>query len=687
MRLIINIRCFLVIAGTIILFNKSNAQETTKYSLQMLARPTPDSIMLRWAPTDFDSWQFGNEQGYIVARYTIYSHGVRKQSAPVILTPHPLTPVPVSEWEVLSETDNFAGIAAQAIYGESFEPMTEEASPVIGIFNKATEQDNRYSFALFSADQSASVARNMGLMYVDKNVKAGEKYLYVVYFNTHNGEQSDTAYAYTGIDEYVPLPKPVITSIIPGDKTATLEWKKTIGRMAYTSYEIERSEDDGKSFQVLMDAPLINVSEEKEDHKFGFYIDTLGNNTSSYTYRVRGINPFGEKGPYSDTMSVVGVEPIKDVPFIVKKETLPDGVHLEWEFDENSEYIIKSFKILRSKISNREFIPVSDDLAPNTRTFIDSMPMSTNYYKVFVTAKSGTSVSSFPVLVQLVDSVPPSPPTGLKADIDSLGNVSLYWPPNTEADIFGYRIYRANARHEEFSQITVAPVQDTVFKDLIQLKTLSEKVYYRLMAIDKRQNHSNFSEIFEIKRPDVVPPATPVIQTIESDSNGICLTWLLSSSSDVLHNIIYRKEKSESKWEQIVQLNDSSVSFCDTSAKSQIIYNYTVRSMDGAGNESTTIGLVVSGKYRAKKQQLNLHVELSRGRQEIQLTWNDIQNLERAIVYRSEGEEALKVYASFNPTGNSFIDKKIKPDTDYTYLIKIVTSQGVLLSNKIKVSY
>ena len=112
-----------------------------------------------------------------------------------------------------------------------------------------------------------------------------------------------------------------------------------------------------------------------------------------------------------------------------------------------------------------------------------------------------------PRMVQMVDSIPPAPPVGLSAKADTSGMVLLTWLPNDELDLFGYRVFRANSLHEEFSQITAESVYANCFTDTISLKTLTKKVYYKILAVDQRQNWSAFSEVLEVGRPDVVPPA------------------------------------------------------------------------------------------------------------------------------------------------------------------------------------
>ncbi len=73
-------------------------------------------------------------------------------------------------------------------------------------------------------------------------------------------------------------------------------------------------------------------------------------------------------------------------------------------------------------------------------------------------------------------------------------------------DIRGFNVFYSNKPDHEFSLLTKTPLTDTVFRDTISLKTLTKKIYYKVVAVDYNSNYSKFSQILELKRPDVVPP-------------------------------------------------------------------------------------------------------------------------------------------------------------------------------------
>ena len=85
----------IIIATLLFVFIHLKSQQPDKYGVQLLVRPTPDSIMLRWAPVNYETWQAGMKNGYIIERYTLIRNGeFVNNGKPEILTPEPIIPYP-----------------------------------------------------------------------------------------------------------------------------------------------------------------------------------------------------------------------------------------------------------------------------------------------------------------------------------------------------------------------------------------------------------------------------------------------------------------------------------------------------------------------------------------------------------------------------------------------------------------
>ena len=147
------------------------AQQQTE-GVRMLARPYADSVQLRWAPSSYELWQAGMKNGYVIERYTILRNKeLVKQSQETKKVFDIVKPLPMAKWESLMDIDKYCGIAAEAMFGESFTVTTGKTGSMYDIVNLSTEQSNRFSFALFSADMSTLAARSMGAHVYRQNCK------------------------------------------------------------------------------------------------------------------------------------------------------------------------------------------------------------------------------------------------------------------------------------------------------------------------------------------------------------------------------------------------------------------------------------------------------------------------------------------------------------------------------------
>ena len=674
---IIMVLGLMLVGGQVKLLSQEN---DLKHEMRLVARPLPDSIVLRWAPTTYQLWLNGNQYGYHVTRTTIIKNGKYIKEKTTRLTKKPLKPLPLATWEALADKDDYAGIAAQAIFGDGFEVEADDGeTSMIDIINKSTEQENRYGFALFAADQSTEVARYSGLYFSDKKVKAGEKYLYKVFpAQVAEGMQRDTAVFFTGVDEYMPLPAPLNVKVETADKMVTLTWDKAYQSDLYNSFWLERSANNGQSFQRLNNVPLVNTTPVGQDEaNFHFYVDTLPNNETHYQYRVIGISMFGELSPPSKTVEAKGVYKISSVPQL-KAEPGPLGqtVVLSWQFPNEKEEKVDGYRIYRSEKFESEYIVLADKVSAVSTRYTDQQPLGNAYYRIQAFNHGYDGPKSIPRMIQLVDSIPPIAPLGLKAEADTTGLVRLSWTANTEKDIYGYRVYRANSSREEFSQLTPAAIKTNSYVDTINLKTLTKKVFYKLVAVDQRQNKSPFSEVLELERPDIVPPAAPVIRKAESTKTGIHLKWNRSPSKDVEKQLVYRNQKGSHEWILVASLSPDSAQVHDEPPLSGLIYRYLLMAVDKAGNESKP-AKPVAVKYAAPLQKdtwITPKVKHNKKEGTVELSWDKPEGKVKAYkVYRKKEGESWELIFSAENTNVSYAFKYCN---ETTYKVLSVVMKG-----------
>jgi hypothetical protein len=145
-------------------------------------------------------------------------------------------------------------------------------------------------------------------------------------------------------------------------------------------------------------------------------------------------------------------------------------------------------------------------------TFTDNPPYGPHDYFVTALAAAGPprieSDPSSAVSVTFKDLVPPPPPTGLTALVETAG-VRLVWDPVDAPDMAGYKVYRTEGSGIEqlrpVGTIPLTPIQlvtATNYRDTGVNRGIS--YYYEVVSVDKTGNESA-----RVKTDWVLVPKTP----------------------------------------------------------------------------------------------------------------------------------------------------------------------------------
>ncbi|TVR87824.1 MAG: fibronectin type III domain-containing protein [Saprospirales bacterium] len=678
-------------------------------------------INIRWAPHDFNCWQMGVEKGYTIYRVTLVENGVelpdslRTESG--VYLAEDIKPVPTEEFEQLPYDTNLVDIAWGALYSDEFDVDFDVGdSSMLHVYEYSIQNENRFNFALMACDQSFDIARASGLGYTDTTAQINSTYLYYVFVPSEDTTQ--TSLAYTSIEvKYeeinTPLDTVKIDVVIPGDHTVSLGWSAVNYASVYSSYLIERSDDLGQTFHLRVDHPFMFMESEDSDLEEVVFTDSLSENNVPYIYRVRGINFFGREGPNSDTVWVIGKPgPLGVFPVNLSHVELEeDKVLINWEFPDSLESELSGFEILRSPTRRGVYDALNVNLlSPDSRVYVDESASSDGFYQVVGIDNHGHRNPSIPHMVQLTDTIPPDIPTGLSGTIDKNGVVSLEWDANQEEDLYGYRLMRSDHPDGDFMQIASRVIRDTTFYDYINLKDLNRYVYYRILSVDNRQNESDPSDPVKIKKPDIVPPAPPVILQLEPGQGSISVIYNESASLDVAEHRLQRLKVGEYAWISLSDFDQnggerdslhSYYTFTDTTTESQVDYRYRMVAVDSSGNESVSsivtgrawddglrgtitdeYGLVFTVPDYAVLQSQMYHLDKG-----ILLQWNYpiTSEVVEFVIYRQRQHEPLRIYKTLltregeilNPTqlkDDSFFQSYL--DKDYYFFDNQITRSG-----------
>ncbi|MCD0469155.1 hypothetical protein [Flavobacterium sp. JAS] len=657
--------------------NKDSIITEKKIEIQVIARIQKNKILLRWAVNDPLAWKKLNKYGYSLERYTVTRDNKTLEKPEKLVLAQVIKPEPLEAWEKLIEINDEAAIVAQALYGEEF--AVNGADNLQSIINLSEEMQQRFTFALYTADKDYQIAKKAGLGFEDLSPKQNEKYIYRIISNVPETEM-DIAYGgvFVSLKEYEPLPKPMDFTANFTDSSTMLSWNFKILANEYGSYYIERSTDK-KIFKRITEKPYTSLSQQNSNNNRIFYIDSIANNVS-YSYRIQGISAFGELGPYSEIVTGKGKKVLKFVPHLTIKEFKDDTtVNLIWEFPEEGDSEISGFELNRSDEDDSKYTTVVKNISVKSRSVVYNKLLGTNYFTLTAIGKNGNNRTSFPMLVQPVDSIPPSKPVGLKGVIDSLGVVKLTWTHNTEKDLLGYRIYKANNPDEEYSQVTISPSEPNTFEDKVVVKTLNSKVYYKIIAVDYRYNMSDFSEPLILKKTDLIPPASPAFTKYEIKDSSIFLEWANSSSDDVAVHQLYRKEDDQKDWSLVFETKNKEEKFQDKNVKDGSLYKYTIFAKDESNlvsNPSPGVNLLVP-KYSVMPSVKGFFAQANKTTNTIDLSWeysnNEVDSFE---IYKASDKDALQLIQIVVGKIKRLSDPTITINTTYKYGIRAVYKDG-----------
>jgi len=645
--------------------------------IAVLSDGRQDSILVRWAPSSLTGWQWAVHFGYRLERYTI-SAGGKIDETPLgkpSLVVEKIKYASKEEFEKLMLVDERAAIVSAGIYNEDFKPVGKDAG-MAAMMNIREQYEAKMGLTLFACDLNPLLAKAAGLMYVDRDVKPGERYLYRVSLGDPKYEKKvRSGYTVTEPNQKQRLDKPDITGVEWGDRTASVIWDTRKDMGIYTAYYLEKS-TDSVHFTTASDLPIATGSEKGQQTR-NAYVDSLPDNVGKVYYRMRGITPFGEVGPYAYAEGGRGRSGFEVLPVIRSgtADAKAKSVSLSWGF--NREFIgeVQGFAVLRAKATEGPYVEISEKmLSVDDTTFVDTLPGASNYYKVKAVGKMGGTALSFPYLVIMADNEPPIAPTGIRGKVSDSGVVRLAWKQNREKDLLGYKVFRANNPNETFTEITPRFLARNELFDTIEVNTLTKKVYYKVVAVDVNFNLSAYSDPFELKRPDVVPPAKPVFVKATMVKGGIDLEWLPSASEDVVGYALARTNKKDGSSKTLLSLDTQGsqavTAFIDTTAALGNVYYYSLTAIDAAGNATVSRSGEVDYETGLRRAVTDFTVTADTKLRSVTLRWNYPIKVDTYYLYRCKKGQPMVLYQTLEGSINEWVENRLSVGFVYEYQIK-----------------
>jgi uncharacterized protein len=494
-----------------------------------------------------------------------------------------------------------------------------------------------------------------------------------------------------------PIPAPRKPEVISRSTHIEISWIRDFN----TGFFIEKSVNGGGSFQQINHRPFAaGIPDGRETRVTSYeamvklqmlkthhiYHDEAAEG-QHVSYRIRGLNPFGELTPWSDT-STIFVEPLIRIgsPLLSSTETIDNKyIRLSWDYEGDTTFLA-GYLVYVSSSPRTDFTLLTPDLLPVTqRWFTDSLASrrSFNYYRVASIGTDGSQKESYPAVGVLNDESPPPPPTGLRGKIYDDGTLEVMWDPSKAEDIKGYKVLHANDSSHNFVPYSGYALPPTIFLTQIPLKTLTRNLYIRVIAQDLAGNLSELSELLVLERPDVVPPTTPRILKSEVDRGAVTMVWTASSSSDVAGYYIWKREEHQEEWQMLKYMESSEALgqfvVSDQLPETGLYYLYAAEAVDGRGNSSGLSGTV---SFKAPKSftanvPIELHASFDPTNFQCRLKWTctPVGDHHFVVTRGLNGEEPSE-YRSVNQGIKEFADNRIGKGMELTYSVYIIFKDG-----------
>lgn len=354
---------------------------------------------------------------------------------------------------------------------------------------------------------------------------------------------------------------------------------------------------------------------------------------------------------------------------------------------------LSHYRIFRSKETPGSFAEMAQVHGAQT-TYRDTTvePLTLYYYTVnAVDFEKNGGPRSAPLSVSTPGLATPTRVTAIAGK----AKISLTWAPNPEQQLSGYEVLRySDPLQPDVFSTFITPWPAYVDSPLVGGKTYA----YRIRALGSGGLNSRLSDfvLATVLDDDLAPAPPEFLYAKLSGNTDIELSWRASTTDEDgseqtgLHQYrIFRSEGSGSAgYEWIATVDSTTLSYLDEGLETSTMYNYQVRAIDGAGNESEAsrsvsleTGPTVEDEQAPGPPEF-LYAELS-GNTAIQLSWRasttdedgtEQTGLSHYRIYRSEGtgSAGFLLIATVDSTNLRYRDSGLETSTTYVYQVRAV---------------
>ncbi|MEM6320862.1 MAG: fibronectin type III domain-containing protein [Bacteroidota bacterium] len=650
---------------------------------RLIAKAYGDSIILRWGPSNARFWEKANQEGYRLIR-------TRNNKGKMEIAEIGLIKAWPEEWidadQERLRTDSFALMAAQMLYGINDNPPEN-------MMQQSDLLENRFTFALFAAEKSAYAAEILGLRLVDDTVEPEATYTYYIESPASQSPMAAAIYEIENTPKNQPVPIGCYFESL--EQEILLRWDKRSNDLNFSSYQIERSDDGGATFQVITPRPLVFLNNDKAPITECVFRDSVAENYKEYIYRIYGYDAFAERSQPTEVRAfAVDLTP-PPKPRIIYGELAEalDTMTIKWTMDYDLPEDFAGYKVLLGPGMETEYDTLSGLLSATDSLYdyqVEYEDGKAFFFKVAAVDIHGNVTLSGVKYIHYPDLIPPEAPTNLAAEVNEDGVVTLVWDHSISEDVEGYWVFYAHDPEGTFTKSNDYMVKENRLLDTLPLNTLNQKIYYAVSAQDDNYNRSEPSFMIEVDRPDIVPPITPMMNPAFSQDTALFISWTPSGSPDVVsYDLLRRRFEEDTTWSVIYTYvgDTTGMNYRDKEIVPFQKYVYAVQARDDADNVSAP-SHPITGELKYDYDQIQItdfEVQLEETERRVRLSWNYIPpailppdcHTYSFYIYKSVGGEQVKEIAQIIGSQLEFYDEEVLEGALQNYAIKAIYNNGI----------
>ena len=234
-----------------------------------------------------------------------------------------------------------------------------------------------------------------------------------------------------------------------------------------------------------------------------YFIDGIGFGTQKFVITANGFRSTVFQAPvYSGRTTTVNTITVQGLSFaysdIKIEKTTATSVLISWKTSDYTNSVIEYGLTEALGSYARE----KADLYTTTHSLeiTNLEPEKTYYFKISANRKGqsieSSTISTFSTISSLEDSTAPIPPTNVEVALNGIaGQIAVFWDPNYEADLKGYKVYRSEVANGNFTEVSQGflPRGQERFTDTTVVP--GKKYFYHVTAIDLANNESGYNNV------------------------------------------------------------------------------------------------------------------------------------------------------------------------------------------------